>query len=233
MEMPGIKTQSAEQKWKKQRGFKFQISNPYVLGPKVQPRVLHSLGPLLWLTQLQCQRRWSQWTLRRGSEGWQWAWWDGEAGELRGSCSWRSSHRPPPSGLLQAPPIAWRCTAVECLIFLIGIFHLFLDVRLLASGILHIGQTLRAGLLLHSSQIMWPSRHWQWKDVNSWRSFCMGDMSDLGRWICKWKVTPPGKFSWVAKLTQDTQDTPKDSCWKLIEDAWSLHIASMIFTLPT
>ena len=116
MEMPGIKTQSVEQKWKKQRGFKFQISSLYVLGPKVQPRVLHSVGPLLWLTQLQCQRRWSQWTLRRGSEGWQWAWWDGEAGELRGSCSWRSSHRPPPSGLLQAPPIAWRCTAVECLI---------------------------------------------------------------------------------------------------------------------
>ena len=33
-------------------------------------------------------------------------------------------------------------------------FHLFLDVRLLASGILHMGHTLRAGFPLHSSQIM-------------------------------------------------------------------------------
>jgi len=31
---------------------------------------------------------------------------------------------------------------------------LFLDVRLLASGILHMGHTLRAGFPLHSSQIM-------------------------------------------------------------------------------
>ena len=126
---------------------------------KKSPHVPHLLVRLLWwLSRPRCQRRWWRWRRRQGWEGRRWGWWGGEwAGELTGSCS--SPPRPPPAVLEQAPPVAWTGLVFEFLDRRDLFLHLFLDVRLLASGILHIGHTLRAGFPLHSSQMMWPSRH--------------------------------------------------------------------------